>query len=333
VSDPGSQGVAVEEESAGVVDVDSVMAEIAAEVRRRRAAGDLLPSRERQLNEAYRRLVPKGSEPGHFRDALGHLDQVSYVDIHVPLASRRPGVTHVKRALRQATAWYLNYVVQQVNRFNAASVRLARLLDERVEKLESQVGSAFDDAWSRVDELAGVETTLADRAEEVVAVLGDITGRICHLGCGGGRVVQALMAAGRDAYGADHRVALLDEAARLGIDLVDSSALAHLGSVGTGRLAGLILSGDPDRLALPGLRALAEQAARVVMPGGRLLVVGTHPQIWPQTAPSHLLDLCPGRPLHAGTWQYLLSLVGFGEVCEQSLGEAGYIVSGRRLAG
>ena len=82
--------------------VQQVMAEIAEEVRLRRASGDLPPKLERELDELFLAHAPvgsRGSDPG---DALRMVDAQIFIDPVVPIESNRAGGAYVKKGMRSA---------------------------------------------------------------------------------------------------------------------------------------------------------------------------------------------------------------------------------------
>ena len=300
-------------ESEKTVDLDKVMAEIKEDVRRRRAAGDFPPSLERELDLVFDRFVPVGPLDGDFGEAIKAADRAAYINVAVPTASQKPGVGEVKRVLRKAMAWYLEYLAQQVTAFSTSSVRALRALAERTTHLEEQLARwrpAEDDGRDR----PAVAPDLSAWETLVVGRLSGVGGRVLHAECGEGQMVRALIAGGVDAYGVDPRGPLVDAAVAAGLEAWPDDPVAHLGAVADGSLAGLVLTGCVDRLALGSQRLLVALAAAKLAPGGRLIVLAVAPERWASAVPPLEADLAPGRPLHAATWAHLLGRARFEQV-------------------
>ena len=299
--------------------LQEVQREIQDEVRRRRAAGDFPPSFERKLDELFARFTPTGTSDDHFTEALKLADRSAYFDIEVPIGSRKTAKGAVRYALWQAEAWFVRYVVNELNRFSATTMRVLHLLDERVSDLERDVSLLTPPALVE-DELlvAGADTkpfesVILDELRRSVSER-KVKGRILHAECGDGSLLVELGAAGLDAYGVDPGTAASDVAVRTGLDVRRDDVLGHLESMRTEALAGLVLSACVDRMSITERRRLVNLAELKVAPGGTVVVVGTMPAMWEQTAGPVAADLAPGRPLHPETWEHLLRGVGFTNI-------------------
>src|SRR5581483_8016160 len=177
------------------IDLDRVMTEIREEVRTRRAAGDFPPSLERDLDRIFDRFVPREALDSDFREAIQAADRAAYVNVAVPTASQKPGVGEVKRVLRKAMAWYLEYLAQQMTAFGTASVRALRALGERQSVIEEQMAQwrpQEDDGRDRPAE----DVDLTAWVDLVLRHLRGASGRVLHAECGSGGVLKALNEAG-----------------------------------------------------------------------------------------------------------------------------------------
>ena len=162
-----------EDEEAARRYLDEVRRQIDDEVRRRRVSGDLPLDVERELDQQFLRHSPLGGRGAALRDMLRLVDASVFIDPVVPIESRRPGGTTVKRGLRSLSLWYLRYVTHQVSEFATAVSRALHVLDAQVTDLRRAVDalpgraarSTVEVAWAHhpgawwveavTDELAG----------------------------------------------------------------------------------------------------------------------------------------------------------------------------------
>lgn len=288
------------------------------ELHRKRQEGAFPPGFEQRLDEQFARVTPREARERDTGAALERVEESASIDLDVPVASKKPGLEVVKRAIRGGVAWYFNYVVIQLREFTIATVRVLHTLDARVADLEAE------SAVRRPPPLPGGSPgpTSADPSVWgwlVDAELSGAHGLVLHGECGTGRLLRHLAQAGADCYGVDPRVEALagePQGGPLpGLDIRREEVGDHLGSLGEATLGGLVLSGCVDRAALSDKRQLAQLAATRLAPGAKVVLIGTGPGAWQWAAssdPALLVeaDLAPGRPLHPETWAHLLWRAG-----------------------
>lgn len=289
-----------------------VMAEIDAEVQRRRAAGDLPPSMERELDELFLRYAPEtGGRDAPASSAVRAVEAVAFIDPVVPVGSERSGGAVVKRTMRSLSLWYMGFVTAQVNQFAAAVARCLHVFEQELEDLRHRLA-----ALEPARDGAVVEVPWAHRADawwvaEVDAALRGIRGRVAHTAAGDGWLVGPLASGGLDAYGVDPRPVPVDRGVGHGLDLRVEDPLEHLAVVAPAGLAALVISGVSEGLSDGARRRLVALAGSTLEPGGTLCVHSLSPSAWdgPDAPPG--ADLLPGRPIRSGSWAALLCECGF----------------------
>lgn len=121
------------------VDVASLVAEVEAEVARRRAAGEYPEELLQRLRAEL--TVEDETEPP---------EALAVVQSSRPLRSDRPvvgpAVVFSKRVLRRLLSWYVHPPVEDQNRFNLALLRELRSLEARLERLERLAAADGDEA-------------------------------------------------------------------------------------------------------------------------------------------------------------------------------------------
>lgn len=296
--------------------LEQVKREIDEEVRRRRAAGDFPPSFERKLDELFARFTPTGTQDDGFTDALKLADRSAYFDTQVPFGSRREPRGFAKWMLWQAEAWFVNYVVRQLNHFSSSVMRVAHLLDERVGEVERQVEMLVEPVLPEEEALApGADAApffqlLRTRFSSPNAP----EGRILQAECGDGALIEALSEADLDVYGIDPGTAGSDAAVKKGLDVRRDDVLGHLSSVADERLGGIVLSACVDRMSLSERRRLLRLVELKLAPGATVALVLSAAGSWQKRVGPVVADLSAGKPWNPETWSYLLQNLGFSEI-------------------
>ncbi len=309
------------------VDIHKLAAEIEAEVRARRAAGEYPPGFERELDRLFDRFAPP-EVSNDFDAALERAEDLVIVDPVIPVASRSPVLGAVKRIMSKLLGWYHVWLAQQISALATAINTALRLLGGRVVDLEHVTG---DIARAR-----GVGARIAARRDDaawqaqVTDALRGCTGRIALVECGDGALLGSLVSAGLDAYGVEPRASVADAALARGLEVRIDDGAAHLHAVGAAALGGLVLRGLVERAALGELLLLVDAAAAKLAPGGRLVVCSLQRHAWGRDATAAEADLVAGHPLHPDTWHAVLPEQGFVDVQVQAAGADAYVVTATR---
>jgi hypothetical protein len=287
-----------------------VMAEIDEEVRARRASGDLPPRIERELDELFLAFSPVGGRTGGLREALRMVDQATFIDPVVPVASAKSGGALVKRGLRQLSLWYVGFVTHQVSQFATAVSRSLHLMSEDLDDIRRRLDGQRVPA-APVVEVAWAHHRGAWWVPGALKALGGAPGRVLHAAAGDGWLVEACRDAGIDAYGVDPRRARNDRADSGTIDVRREPVAPHIAATQSAALGGIVLTGVVEALA-PGERAqLLELVADRIAPDGVLVVHSISPAEWAAADLPVEADLAMGRPLRAETWAHLFGELGF----------------------
>jgi len=320
----------VDEDEAARRYLEVVRREIDDEVRRRRASGDLPPDVERQLDQQFLQHSPLGGRSAALRDMLRLVDASVFIDPVVPVESRRPGGTTVKRGLRSLSLWYLRYVTHQVSEFATAVSRALHVLDVQVTDLRRKVDAlavppslAFEVAWAHNPGAWWVRV--------VTGELAGHPGRVLHAACGDGWLVGALAQRGVDAYGVDPR----DQVASPeldGLDLRAEDLVGHVGALASGSLRAVVLSGVVEGSAPAERLRLLEGVAGCLAPEGVLFVHSLTPASWLDEDAPDEADLVAARPYRPRTWLGVLGDLGLAATVAEGPGGRDYLVTGRRAA-
>jgi len=309
------------------IDVRSLAADIEAEVRARRAAGEYPPGFERELDALFARFAPP-EVSADFDTALERSEDLVIVDPIIPTASRNPALGAVKKVVAKLVTFYHAWLSQQITAIAVAINNALRLLGKRVVDLEHVTGDTARARAAGARVPAARDDTLWEAL--VVSALKTCRGRVSVVECGDGALLGALVAAGVDAYGVEPRAEAADAAQQKGLEVRIDAGSAHLQAVGAGALDAIVLRAVVERSSLGEILQLIETAATRLRPGGRLVVCSLTRDAWGRDATAVEADLVPGRPLHQQTWTTLLAEEGFTDARYQLAGPDVYVVDATR---
>lgn len=114
-------------------------ADIAAAAAEKQSAPDFPGDRIARIRAAASRLAASEYRPDDLRHAALLLERQATLDLHVPTASRVPGVSLVKQVLKKLMIWYLRFLGHQISAFGQATARFGVTVSNRVESIEADV--------------------------------------------------------------------------------------------------------------------------------------------------------------------------------------------------
>jgi hypothetical protein len=309
--------------------VQQVMAEIAEEVRLRRASSDLPPRLERELDELFLAHSPVAGRGGDLGEALRLVDSATFIDPVVPVESERAAGTVVKRGMRSMLLWYVGWITHQISQFASAVSRSLHIVDTRLNDLERQVEERRMPGTGVV-EFPGQYGPGAWWAETAVGAVANVPGRILHAACGDGWLVRLIDKAGGDTYGVDPRVHLIDHAELGTLDLRDEDIVAHLRAVAPAGLGALVLSGLVDGLDAGSRAQLLTLVGTCLAPGGTLVLHSASRHAWEADDAPYETDLAAGRPMRPEAWCRLFESMGYEAAVHPGPAGADYLVTAVR---
>lgn len=311
------------------VDIDVVRAEIAEEVRRRRAGGGFDALRERELEQLFHQYAPLQGRDGALAETLRAVDVTAYIDPHVPVESSQPAGTAIKRTLRKANFWYINWIATQTTRAFSTVARSLHLIDDELNDIRKTLDGLSLKGTPVID-IEGATGPTAWWADTARQALGGSTGRVLIAACDDGWLVRSLVADGVDAYGLDPRMDRIMESEIAGLDLRDDDLLDHLDSVADDRLTGVVLTRWTEALLPSQRRHLLHRLERVVASDSVIVIHAAHPDALAGDDVPAELDLVGARPLRPSTWVRLLADQGYTASVEVGPMGRDFVVVARR---
>lgn len=288
------------------------------EVLKRRSLGQYPPAFELAMDKAFKRHAPNPGEASEYsaEHLLDMVEATGYIDILVPTKSSTPGVSFVKWSIKKLTAWYFNYITQQLSNFVVNLVHLLRVTHVRLNKLEKKVYELYPEILAaEIPVSLGVEIDReSDLLSTISAMYQDTKGRVLVTECASGNVIDTLTEAGFDTYGIDHRENLVSA---LGIksDIRWETLGAHSKSLASKSLGGVVLQGSFELRSSNDKLDILNTIAGATRPTGFLLLLFHDPEEKYLSADLTVAtELAPGQLFSTVTWETLLSKVGFRTV-------------------
>lgn len=290
--------------------LEHVLAEIDQEVQRRRASGELPVRVERELDELFEAFSPvSGTRGREVSEVVRLVDASAFINPVVPIASDKSGGSAIKKTVRSMTMWYMSFITQQINQFTSSVSRSLHVFEGRLDQIQRALSAV------QIDESPIVDLPTLHHAEawwisSALEALAEVNGRVLHVACDDGWLVQVLRKAGKDAYGVDPRPGRAEESSTA-LDLRTEDLEPHLQVVTRSSLGGAVVSGLVETTSVPGIRTILGLFADVVATSGLLIIHSATPTWWASDAAPAIADLVPGHPIRVTTWKQLLSEAGF----------------------
>ena len=127
--------------------------ELAAAARALEAGPAFPAAYAERVRSAVRRLDPLPSGPLDVPQALALVTEEARIDVDAPLRTRRRGARVAKLAVKRLTAWYLQYVGNQVGDLGQAVVHLGEALAARVEAVHAEVEDLRSSTTGEIEQL------------------------------------------------------------------------------------------------------------------------------------------------------------------------------------
>jgi hypothetical protein len=118
--------------------------EIAAAAAARAAEPDFPAATVGRIRAAATRMAASEFRPDDLRHAALLLERQANLDLEVPTASRAPGVSLVKRAIKKLMIWYLRFLGHQISAFGQATARFGVTVANRVDAVDADVAELHE---------------------------------------------------------------------------------------------------------------------------------------------------------------------------------------------
>jgi hypothetical protein len=316
---------AVSAQETGRVDVAALVADIEAEVARRRAAGEY-------PEDLLRRLAVEFHDVADERTSL---EELAHLETVRPLVSSRAGlgsaVVFAKKVLRRAMAWYVRPLAEDQSRFNFTLLHELNALRDRVDRLDSAwvrpVGAPIREAGAASLDLTAARLAVLDEALRPLP-----PGPVLVLWWADDALLRELVSRGLAVETATRDEAMAVAARAAGVRVHEADPLSFLGECGP-TLAAVLAPGLLPMLAPTELLALPPLVAAALRAGGVFMVDAPDPAGPGVPADPSLIDAGFRRWVSRDTATLLCEAAGLREIAVLPVGTAlWYAVTARRQA-
>jgi SAM-dependent methyltransferase len=317
--------------------VDELVALLQERVERRRAAGEYPDDLEERLDAHYRRLVGPGPgvAPQLWADLGARIGALAQPEGDRRLRRARAGedvvamrfaIEALARVTRAVHDNLQQGVVQQIDDLRADLGRIARAArdggagaseSELSELSAAPAAPAALRAWFGWDEFErafrGTEESVRDRYRDLAGRFAGCS-PVLDVGFGRGEFLDLLAEIGVAASGIEVDADLVHAAARRGLDVRLGDATESLGSLPDASLGGVCALQVVEHLSPQEYVDFARSVARVVRPGGLVVIDSPNPASFYVYAHAFYLDPTHTRPVHPLFLMFLFERAGFEKV-------------------
>jgi O-antigen chain-terminating methyltransferase len=310
--------------------VDELVALLQARVAQRRAAGEYPADLEERLEAHYRRLVGPGSGVSPQRwaeldariaalEGTGSGRRSRGARVEQDLENMRAAIETLARLTRAVHDDLRESVTQQLDDLRADLGRIARAVRTGGGDANEPEGDEPDDlrAWFGWDEFErafrGSEASVRDRYRDLAQRFAGCA-PVLDVGFGRGEFLDLLGEIGVEARGIEVDADLVHTAAARGLDVRIGDAAAHLATLDDASLGGVCALQVVEHLSSQEYVDFPRLLARVVRPGGLVIVDSPNPSSFYVYAHAFYLDPTHTRPVHPLFLMFLFDRAGFEKV-------------------
>jgi hypothetical protein len=291
---------------------EALYKEVVAEVQRRRKEGAYPPAFELAMDKAFKRHAPNPGEASVYSSEhlLDMVEATGFIDVMVPTKSSAPGVSYIKWTIKKLTAWYFNYVAQQISNFVVNLVHLLRVIHVRLDKLERRVYELYPEVLA-ADLPPSLGLSIAE-SQSITKALSEVKGRVLVTECASGDALKVASELGCDVYGIDHREHLLKDADQKA-DIRWETLGHHIRSLAPESLGAVVVQGSYELRSSHDKTDIIGTLYNSLTPTGGLFVLLFHsPEVAGKSREITVAtELAPGRLFSDTTWIYALEHIGF----------------------
>ena len=239
----------------------------------------------------------------NFQQAIGHVTQV-VADQQRTLTT----ISESQNAIGQDLADTRAAIDGLGESLTAARQRLAAIEDHAKSWSLDDLYSAFE------DQFRGEREEIKKRLEVYLPIVREngIVADVVDLGCGRGEWLELMRDSGVAASGVDHNTVFLQRCRELGLNAIDSDAVAYLQNLPPDSLSMVTGFHIVEHVPFKELVVMVDEIVRVLKPGGIVILETPNPENFMVGSYTFYTDPTHRNPIPSSTLRFLLEMRGFG---------------------
>ncbi len=134
------------EKSSASSEYESMMRRVRERAEALRSSPGYDPRKEREIDDLYNQYIPPYATQGN--DSLIDIaERDAYINGIPPLGSQKKGGIVIKKTIRSAIGWYMQFVTQQISTFGSGVARALRAMNNDIEELKKNIASTSDNEF------------------------------------------------------------------------------------------------------------------------------------------------------------------------------------------
>lgn len=144
-------------------DYESMMQRVRDRANALRSSPEFDPRKEHEIDDLYNQYIPPYATQGN--DSLIDIaERDAYINGNPPLGSQKKGGIVIKKTIRTAIGWYMQFVTQQISTFGSGVARALRSMNSDIEDLKKSIGSSSENNFV-------YSLNLVPRSKELLPIL------------------------------------------------------------------------------------------------------------------------------------------------------------------
>lgn len=232
-----------------------------------------------------------------------------------------PVIVFLKRVIRKLSYWYIQFLVDQQNEFNASITKSINQIEKYIQEAENEKNKDNKDNKDKFDfDYFKFESQFRGSREEIKErqriYLEYFIGRknVVDIGCGRGEFLELLSENGVEAKGIDINIDNVKFCLDNNLSVKQKEAIQYLKTCQDSSLGGIFMAQVVEHMKYSEIIELIKLAEKKLQLGAPFVIETVNPQCLMVYVESFYMDPSHNKPIHPLTLKFLLETSGFPNV-------------------